>query len=511
MKVLQNTMFFDRKYISAGYTRWGFDPARLTEEGRKQVDTLINQWGLDVTIGQHYTMGTMKPFGIHFQVEKPRIEEAVLLPDKPWETLLNYANTIFDKKDSKYKLWYSVLRTSDVKLTYKDGTDFNQKWLTCYAESEDGIHWTKPDLNYILFNSEPTNILDVEIDSSTVFIDPNPTDGLPYKAGSIGVDWSETIPDGQHVWFYLLGSRDGFEWKPLDTPKLYGFFDTQNVVAYDALLEKYVIYFRNANCGRAISRSEMDSLEQIPAPMPLMHPSCQDPFDTDYYTNGFTVHPHYPEMRLFFSSMFHHSADYLDIRLGVSSDGRVFEWVTQEPVIGNMDSAGRRFNSVYAYPNLLPIKDEVGLMFVRNAAGHDDWSTMCYGTKNESKYNMALWNKDRLVGVAADETGEFFTSLNALGGKLQVNYRTFGPKGFVKLEIQKKNRPVEGYDLDSCKFLAGDGNWEDCTWGDKQLLEGLSGDGYNIRIHLENAILYGIRVLGDDDTQMDVSVKNNVL
>ena len=83
-----------------------------------------------------------------------------------------------------------------------------------------------------------------------------------------------------------------------------------------------------------------------------------------------------------------------------------------------MDSAGRRFNSVYAYPNLLPIKDEVGLMFVRNAAGHDDWSTMCYGTENESKYNMALWNKDRLVGVAADETGEFyeFTIDEAMSG-----------------------------------------------------------------------------------------------
>ena len=38
-------------------------------------------------------------------------------------------------------------------------------------------------------------------------------------------------------------------------------------------------------------------------------------------------------MKVLQNTMFHHSADYLDIHLGVSSDGRVFEWVTQEPVI----------------------------------------------------------------------------------------------------------------------------------------------------------------------------------
>ena len=211
MKLLQNTMFFDRKYISAGSTRWGYDPSLLTEKGRKEIDTSINQWGLDITIGQHYNIGTMKPFGIHFQVEKPVVAENVLIPDKPWEHHLNYANTLYDRQVQKFKLWYSVHRNDDVTLTHTDGSQFDQKWLTCYAESDDGIHWIKPAFSYILCNGKPTNILNIEIDSGTVFIDPNPTDGLRYKASSIGVDWSEDIPDGEHVWFNLLGSKDGLE------------------------------------------------------------------------------------------------------------------------------------------------------------------------------------------------------------------------------------------------------------------------------------------------------------
>jgi len=62
MKTFQNTMFYNRKNILSGDTRWGFDPSRLTEEGKKQVDTLVNQWHCDVTLGEHYNIGTKKPF-----------------------------------------------------------------------------------------------------------------------------------------------------------------------------------------------------------------------------------------------------------------------------------------------------------------------------------------------------------------------------------------------------------------------------------------------------------------
>jgi len=73
------------------------------------------------------------------------------------------------------------------------------------------------------------------------------------------------------------------------------------------------------------------------------------------------------------------------------------------------------------------------------------------------------------------------------------------------------NTAINGYSLEDCCYLTDDGNWTDCIWKNKKTLDNLSGDGYVIRLHLENAVIYGIRILSDDDVEIDNSTKNNVL
>ncbi len=497
MGIAQKTMFYDRSAVCAGGTRWGFDPARLTAAGRRTVEDNIRRWGLDMTIGRHYIEGVQKPYGIRLRAVKPTVTEDVLRPDLPWEGLLNYASMLYDPEDGKYKLWYSTLFPSGFSLLRPDGSPFTQKWGTLYAESGDAVTWVKPPMPYVLHDGCPTNILDVDIDSGAVFTDEHDPASGRFKAGTLRTDFSPAREKSKQVWFTVLASDDGLAWRELGIPPVYHFFDTQNVVAWDRALGKYVGYFRHHAMGRAISRMETDSLAEIPPPQLLLRPDCADPFDMDYYTNGFTVHPYDPDMRLLFSTMYHHGADTLDVRMAVSSDGRSFEWAGRGQVLGNTDADGRFWPGMYAYPSLVPAGDRVGLLFVRSSRGHDDWGYSVYDEPGECMYSMAFWEADRLACLDAEETGEFWTPLSARAGRLEVNYETHGPKGCVRIGIERGNRAAEGFSAEDCIPLSGDGRWRPCAWKDRASLDGLGEGGFSFRIRLENAAIYGIRVVND--------------
>src|SRR5690606_41276915 len=64
-------------------------------------------------------------------------EGAVLNFDKPWEGNCSGYCTII-KDGDLYRMYYRGIREA--------GKDGNDNEVTCYAESTDGIHWTKPSL-----------------------------------------------------------------------------------------------------------------------------------------------------------------------------------------------------------------------------------------------------------------------------------------------------------------------------------------------------------------------------
>ena len=76
----------------------------------------------------------------------------VLTADKPWEVNANgdpYAAPFsggvwYDETVAKYKMWYSA------------GGGKVYGLVTCYAESDDGKHWVKPELDIV----PGTNIVD---------------------------------------------------------------------------------------------------------------------------------------------------------------------------------------------------------------------------------------------------------------------------------------------------------------------------------------------------------------
>lgn len=511
-KIILKRNFFNRRWVWLGASRWGFEDAKLTKEGREKVAYYIDSFGLDMKIGdQYYLQSSEKPFGIEFVTEKPHtIIDKPIDTSEAWIENISYSNLLFDKEENKYKLWYGVnIDLVNFNFTTKEGAKQTEDYVTLYAESDDGLNWIKPQFDFVLVDGKPTNVLPFHINHGGIFIDPKADDGFKYKASVAIVNWVKEIPEEERFRVEIVGSKDGINWEFIGSDPLYRFFDTQNIVAYDELLDKYVGYFRHQNVGRSISRSEADDIRKLPLPTCIMSPTMNEPFDTDYYTNGFTVHPYNPEMRILFSSMFHHTSDTCDVRMAVSNDGRFFEWTSDEPIIGNYDVNGKFFAQVYAFPTLIPLGENVGLLYNMNELGHDDWRREFYGRKSDYKYCMALWNADRIIGIKSSETGEFCSDLKVKSGKLQINYRTLSDKGFVTVEIYENNLPVKNFTLEDSAILSGDGNWVDCSWNRNSDLSLLPSMNCKIRIHLENAIVYGIRVVAEEDTEINTQKTYN--
>jgi hypothetical protein len=88
------------------------------------------------------------------RLHHPTPQNVVLVTDAPWEgNGTNYV-TVF-RDGPKYRMYYRGSYYS-----YLGGKDRpNTRDLYCYAESPDGIRWTKPDLGLFAWNGSKRNNL----------------------------------------------------------------------------------------------------------------------------------------------------------------------------------------------------------------------------------------------------------------------------------------------------------------------------------------------------------------
>ena len=140
-------------------------PGQMTDTGRLHTLLVLDRQSvadaIDVT------------FQVNRAVKHP--ENPVLLPGEPqqWDSLqvIWPGTVLYNPVDKVFRCWYS-------------GMDAVQKnrpplWVPGYAESSDGIHWTKPDLGQHTHNGESTNRIVVDWSNrvlSTVTENPDTSD-----------------------------------------------------------------------------------------------------------------------------------------------------------------------------------------------------------------------------------------------------------------------------------------------------------------------------------------------
>ena len=124
--------------------------------------------------------------GLELRLQSPVPREIVLEHDAPWEGSGCGYHTIF--RDGEIVRMYYIA----ADLTNADGTKLASRPLfACYAESRDGLHWTKPELGLFEFaGSKKNNIVwsAPKLDNFTPFKDTNPAcpPGERYKAVAAG-------------------------------------------------------------------------------------------------------------------------------------------------------------------------------------------------------------------------------------------------------------------------------------------------------------------------------------
>lgn len=160
--------------------------------------------------------------------------------DKPWEgTGATYVSVVHD--GVRFRMYYRGVGREVTRV------------VTCYAESVDGIHWTKPSLGLFEVNGTRKNnvvMLDSPEQSThnlSVFYDGRPGVTPEERFKAVGGVASSTRRKLRGLYRYV--SADGIHWKrlPADTTALfrsgYG-LDSQNILTWVPGENCYAIYLR---------------------------------------------------------------------------------------------------------------------------------------------------------------------------------------------------------------------------------------------------------------------------
>ena len=188
--------------------------------------------------------------GARRAMHHPMPQEVALTHDAPWEGTGSGYHSVFRDGDL-YRMYYKAWHLN----VSKNRLDTSAHPLyCCYAESDDGIRWRKPDLGLHEFRgSKANNIVmvsgkiggaDVDAGHPAVFKDDNPD--CPPDARYKAILRSRG-PRG----LLALKSPDGIHWSAMsDSPVITaGAFDSQNLAFWDPVRREYRAYWRIFSAG----------------------------------------------------------------------------------------------------------------------------------------------------------------------------------------------------------------------------------------------------------------------
>lgn len=473
------------------------------------------------------------PWGVRLAVQPAVTTDPVLQSNRPWESRLGYPCVVRD--GASWKMWYLVTaverdtRTREVKRD----TDFDpmagkfegakKQDFVCYAESDDGFTWRKPELGLHEFASSTANNIVLALGKrrfESVFRD---RDG-----GYRMLIHGDPIPGGNTAWKAMrsLSSSDGLHWTPDEEPVLDMHCDTQNVAFYDKQLQQYVCYVRyTRGWRRSVARTAGPEFRHLPHPEIVFEPDSQDDPSLDIYTPAYSRHPDYRaatrrdtfdrmgrdegierhhdarDMHFLFPAMYHRNRDVLDIHLATSRDGRAWSRPERKPIIPLGPQGSGAGNTLYAAPGIHVLEPgRWGVIYSASDALHNTAFTDP-DSQRDSTYRWATWQENRLVALQADAEGACTVTLCARAAReLRFNYQAEAG-GSIRVELITRQglwpptgpTPVAGYTFAECDPLTGDSLAQPVTWnGIGALPDGDEDDHTVLRLRLTRAKLFAI-------------------
>ena len=425
----------------------------------------------------------------------PEAREPVLVGDRPWEKDAIRAYTCVLKDGDHFRMWYRIY---PVTPTGRYTEERRGPRLTCYAESQDGVRWEKPDLGIVEWQgSRRNNILfppgDIQGTNACVIIDPNAGGQERYKM----------ITRTRQVWGYV--SPDGLRWKAvpanplIDDPPA----DSHNVLLWDDERQRYVIYMRGVDPSvpgpfkggrRSIRRSESQDFRNWSKPELVLTADDRDPDDFHLYTNAAVKYERAERTYLAFPMVLHLKRQWP----GAPNPGL-------SEVIFATSRDGIRWERRFRHPFLKPGLDELNWVdrnpilspgIIQTGPGELSMYYSEYWRSPQSRVRRAVLRADGFVSVGGPYTGwgEFTTPPLVFSGKqLKLNYHTSGG-GTILVELQQQDgRPISGFSLEDCPPIFGDKIDAAVHWKERAEVSSLAGRPVRLRIRLRDAHLFAFR------------------
>ncbi len=468
------------------------------------------------------------------QLHQPVPREIVLSHDAPWEGTGSGYHSVFQDGD-RYRLFY---KSWTVQL--KDGkyTETNPLY-TAYAESDDGIHWRKPNLGLHDFQgSKANNIViagvhlgEMEVDAGhpAIFRDDNPAAApdARYKAMLRARRPGERspVPTGGVMAFK---SPDGLHWTPMsDRPVITdGAFDSQNLAFWDAehgVYRAYWRYFAEASGVERLGRPP--GIRGVRTAVSKDFLTWTDQRDLNYfdsppeqlYTNQVKPYSRAPHLLIGFPARYTdrgwsesmRALPEPEHRAAVDKEvPRYGTAITEGLLMASRDGVNfKRWNEAFLRPgperpgtwnygqqfiawHVVETKSDLkGAPNELSLYASESYCTPPGERSDLRRYTLRL---DGFVSVQATRKGgELVTKpIRFSGRKLVLNFSS-SAAGDVRVELlDEKGWPISGYGLDDCPPIFGDAIERPVTWRSGADLSHLAGKTVQVRFVLRDADLF---------------------
>ena len=415
---------------------------------------------------------------VDLRLHAPRPAGPAVRFDEPWEGPASAYVTVF-KDDDRFRMYYRGWPNVEV------GDQ------TCYAESADGVVWSKPALGlHDWEGSKANNILwrGIGAHNFTPFKDTRP--GVPaserYKALGRGVDPNDVL--------FAFVSDDGIRWRLMSDKPVYsdGKFDSQNLAFWDPNIGKYRCYYRDFYDGiRGVAVVESEDFVHWGEGRRL---ELDPPVPEHFYTNAITPYFRNPRYYLGFPKRFFpkrrlladHASDGISEAVVLSSrDGTVFDRTFMEAWIrpGREERNWGDRATMPAWGLVQTADDEMSIYYSRHY-------------RFDSAYlERGVLRLDGIASAHADyDGGDLVTEpVRFTGRRLVLNYST-GAGGAVKVELQNRfGQPLPGFTLDEAATIYGDRIAGVYRWTSGDDVSSLEGEPIRLRFELKDCDLYSYR------------------
>ena len=473
-------------------TSWAADPVAIGSRRELFVDKLLIEKMEGASLRQH----APQPAGVAVKF------------DQPWEGRFSaYITVIHDEVAKKFRMYYRG------NAGVADGTSGE---CTCYAESDDGIRWTKPKLGlHEIDGSKANNVMLANLPPYThnfaPFLDRRP--GVPaderYKTlAGLG---------GKFGGLSAFVSGDGIHWRKLqDAPVITkGAFDSQNVSFWSEAEQCYVAYFRIFTGGgtdektwkpmgvRWVSRATSTDFIHWNDATPM---TSDQPLFDHIYINQTQPYLRAPHLYISTAARFMPGKAVLDATAkdDLAEDTKHYAALIKdcsEAVLMTSRAGTTEYNRTFMEGFVRP-----GMDF-RNWTSRSNYPACGVVQTGKSELSMyverhygqtvALLERftlrlDGFASLHADYAGGEMTTktVTFTGKELHLNLAT-GASGSVAVEIQDADgKPIPGFALADCQAITADDIDRVITWKSGAKVSALAGQPVRLRWVLKDTDVF---------------------